>query len=279
MCRLSFETGRYIDDMKRALAILIAFILCMDTAHAAQWPDGTSPAQPCADKPEVDLETTMGYMLMAPGAKNPAQTYCDTLYIYLPRQDVALGGGSLRVNDKGGVVTEVRFDDAQRVKLEPIDDATLDALMWGEGVCVRVWLPVSLPMGEAYVTLDDDCLTAAGGKVTVKNVDSPEDWPVAVQGDYGVGRLRFTGADGAYTATPAAGDSVSFDLMLGGEAVRAAVESGNDTIACPEGDAFDASGKVTLRLTGDDFRWTVVFLNAAGEIVDYIDFDRAMVER
>ena len=262
--------------MKRAFAMLIAILLCMGTAYAAQWLDGSSHAQPYEDLPAVDLDTAMGYMLMAPGEKLPAQSFCDRLYIYLPRQDVALGSGALRVNDANGVVTEVRFDDAQRVKLYGIDEETLGQLMWGEGVCVEVWLPVSLPMGEgSYVTMDEDCLTAAQGKVKLEGVNAPESWPVPVKGDYGVGRLCFTGAN---PASPAAGDGVSFDLVLGGEAVLAVVDSDNGTAVCPEGNTFGASGAVTLQLTGDDFQWTVYFMNADGDVVDYLTFDRAMID-
>ena len=72
---------------------------------------------------------------------------------------------------------------------------------------------------------------------------------------------------------------MKFDLQLGGDATMAAVESANGSVTCAEGDSFTESGEVVLRLEDDDFKWTIYFMDDAGNAVDVLDFDAAMARR
>ena len=130
--------------MKHFIAILMVFVLCLGTAYAAEWPEGTSPAKPYKGVREADLDKIMGHMLEYPKVGDPAELYCDTLYIYLPREDVALGENTMKVLDENGEYISVSFNDADHVRLVPLDEETLSDLMWGSGVCIEILLPVSL---------------------------------------------------------------------------------------------------------------------------------------
>ena len=265
--------------MKRLIAILVACLMMAGAAHAAEWAEGTSPAQPYPGVPAADLQAQIGYMLNFPKAGNPAELYCDTLYIYLPREDLALGDGRLSVMTGAGEWTGVSFADAERVRLFPLDEETLADVQWGGGIGVEVWLPVSLPMGDgAWIEMEDACRVPEGGARLEGLPKGSEAWRAALEGEYGVGGLRFTheGED-APLSRPAAGDLVTFDLQLGGDAAMAAIESANGSVTCDAGEGFAQSCEVTLRLLDDDFQWTVYFLDDAGNAVDVLDFDTDMV--
>lgn len=267
--------------MKRLIAILMVCLMLSGAAFAAEWAEGTSPERPYAGVPAVDLEAQIGYMLNFPKPQNAAEHYCDTLYIYLPREDLALGNGRLTVMTEAGEWTGVSFADAERVRLYPLDEDTLADVHWGGGVGVEVWLPVSLPLGDgAWIEMEDACLTPESGARLEGLPKGADQWRTAVLGEYGISGLRFTRAsDDAPLSRPGAGDWVKFDLRLGGDAVMAAIESANGSVTCTEADSFMASGEVALRLESDDFEWTVYFLDEAGNAVDFLDFDADMVRR
>ncbi len=267
--------------MKRLIAILMACLMLAGAAHAAEWAEGTSPARPYLGVPAADLKTKIGYMLAYPKVGNAAEHYCDTLYIYLPREDLSLGEGRLSVMTGEGEWTGVSFADAERVRMYPLDEETLADVRWGGGVGVEVWLPVSLPMGDgAWIEMEDACLVPEDGASLAGLPKGSEQWRAVVGGDYGVGGLRFTHeGDDAPISQPAAGDLVKFELQLGGGATMAAIESADGSATCAEGDSFTESGEVVLHLENDDFQWTVYFLDDAGNAVGYLDFDAGMVRR
>ncbi len=267
--------------MKRWIAILMACLMLSGAAHAAEWAEGTSPERPYPGVPAVDLKTQIGYMLNYPKADNAAERYCDTLYIYLPREDLALGDGRLSVMTGEGEWTGVSFADAERVRLYPLDEQTLSDVRWGGGIGVEVWLPVSLPMGDAaWIEMEDACLVPESGASLEGLPKGDQAWRAVVEGDYGVGGLRFTHeGDDVPISQPAVGDLVKFDLKLGGDAAMVAIASDNGSVTCAEGDSFTQSGEVTLRLEDDDFEWTVYFMDGDGNAVDFLDFDADMVRR
>ena len=90
--------------MKRlfVLFLISALVIGACTALAADWTDGRSAAQPYSGVPEVDLNTTMGYIMMSPRAKLPVNHFCNELQIYLPREDIVAGTGKLMLYASSG---------------------------------------------------------------------------------------------------------------------------------------------------------------------------------
>ena len=270
-------------------AMLLALALLSGTALAAQWPEGRSPSKPYSNKPEVDLNEKMGYIILYPRDRNrmAAYEYCNTLEIYLPREDIEIGTGALRLYQLpqgGGAAVEaasVAFgSDATRVR--PLSEEELQGLMWGSGVCIEITLPVSLEFGGSYyVTMEEGCFTANHGAVVSPAITNPEAWVPVLTGDYGVSGLRYSAPpaeDGqeapaeGYKAVPEKGDIIRFDVVLGGEAAAAVIYSVNDSVYF-ENIEYEQSGAVQGVVTGDDLKWGVVFLNAAGEVLDAIDLE------
>ena len=274
--------------MKHFIAILMVFALCLSTAYAAEWPEGTSPAKPYKGVGEADLDKIMGYMLEYPKAGDPAEVFCDTLYIYLPREDVALGKGTMKVLDEDGEYISLAFDDADHVRMFPLDEEMLNDLMWGSGVCIEVRLPVSLGFSEKnIVTMEAGCFTAKDNSISnpVLVEDAPENqtWRPVIESDYGVAKLRYIGADADpkndydYKADPGAGDRVCFDLVLGGDAKYAVLESDDESVVFEDNPVYK-EGTVTGTLASDDFNWTILFMDEDDQVLDYYDFDRSLLE-
>lgn len=274
--------------MKHFIAILMVFALCLSTAYAAEWPEGTSPAKPYKGVREADLDKIMGHMLEYPKVGDPAELFCDTLFIFLPREDVALGENTMKVLDENGEYISIPFNDADHVRLYPLDEETLTDLMWGSGVCIEVLLPVSLGFSDKnIVTLEAGCFTAKDGSISnpVLVEDAPENqtWRPVIESDYGLGKLRYASADVdpkkdfSYKANPGAGDIVCFEVVLGGDAKYAVLESEDGSVTFEE-NPVDESGIVVGTLNSDDFNWTILFMDEDDEVLEYLDFDRSLLE-
>ena len=212
--------------MKRLTALVIACLLCVTTAYAAEWGEGLSAAKPYTGVPEVNLEESMGYIMLYPRTKMPAAEFCDVLEIYLPREDIALGEGKLTLCDENGEVETISFAESDRVELRPLEDVELDGLMWGSGVCIEVRLTKSLRFdGSYYVLMEKGCFTAADGKIESLEIVNPEAWTPVVNGDFGISGLYYSAAAEA----PEAADGEA------GPLTRAALEQADGTAIVARG--------------------------------------------
>lgn len=257
--------------MKKIMAALLIGLLLTSSAQAAQWAEGRSPAKPYEGTNEVDLSATMGYILLYPRAGvMPAEHFCDTLTIYLPREDVKLAEGIARLYSGSAVVASFDFADPERVRLRKLTETELDSLMWGGGVCIEMFLDESLKIGENYyVLMDEGCFTTSDGALKSLAITNPEAWKIAVNGDFGINSLSYTapagdGAQPGRRVSPKVGDAIRFDLLMGGDARHAVIYSDNDSVSFEKRD-YTESGVVTGEVALDDLRWGVVFLNENGE--------------
>ena len=290
--------------MKKLMAILMVFALCASAALAAEWPEGRSPSQPYAGVPEVDLNETLGYTMVYPRAKLPAQVYCDMLEFFLPREDIKTNEGILTLyNGEGETLAQVDFSDENAVGVRKLTDEELDKLLWGSGVCVYARLPKSLEIGASYyVMMDEKCFTSENGSVFSLAISDSNAWTPVLEGDYGISGLYYSAApevpepaEGEEEATeetpeptevpeeeegeieyklvPEKGDRITFDLVLGGDATTAVIFSENDSVW------FDAleyteSGHIVGSVTKKNLDWGVVFLTDRGEVVDSVSLSK-----
>ena len=84
--------------MKKIIALILVMLLCAAPAMAAEWLEGRSPEQPYIGAAAANLEEQIGYMMFYPNEEMQLQGGGRTLYVYLPREDVQAGEGSLRHN-------------------------------------------------------------------------------------------------------------------------------------------------------------------------------------
>ena len=277
--------------MKKMLARMMTLVLLLACAgaSAAEWPEGRSAAKPYSNVPEVKLDETLGYIMLYPSDKLPSALFCNSLEIYLPREDVTVGKGTLTLWEKGEgtearAVETVAFGDGDRAEVRPLDEEELEGLMWGSGVCVEIRLPVSLEFGKSYYVLMDEGCIVGGDSLPSPAISSAEAWKPELTGDFGVSGLYYTepkadeaGEDAAaeapaYALEPKAGDAIQFDLVLGGEAAGAVMYSGNDS-AFFETLEYDGSATVTGKVLSDDLQWGVIFLDAQGEVLEILEVE------
>ncbi len=282
--------------MKKLMALILVCVFCMATAYAAEWPEGLSPAQPYPGVPEANLDEMIGHMTLFPNANHniPAQRYCDVLEMYFPREDIELGEGNLTLYDDEGEVCTISFSDPASVEVRPLEEIELDGLLWGSGCCVEIFLPFSLKFDtNYYVLMDEGCLIAGGGKVKSPRIVNEKAWiPQVVTEDYGISGLYYsapaekpeegeepageaakdkeTSEPMAYKVTPEVGDTITFDLVMGGDAKFAVMYSENGS-AYFETLEYTESGTVTGTVTGEELDWGVVFLDEEGEVLDIVD--------
>ena len=331
--------------MKRIIAMVLVCMLRGGSCLAAEWPEGRSAAQPYSGTPEVDLTQTMGYIILFPRAKMPAKVFCDKLAIYMPREDVKIGEGTVRLMEtiegekKPVEVCAVDIADEANVEIRPMSESELTSFMWGGGVCLQIRLPKSLEFGEHsyHVTMDEGCFTAADGAVKSLTIAKPEAWGPVIEGEYGISGLYYgeavlpeepeeepeeeaeepeeeeeeiavfdaiaaeeAEAEGAVVevtpepepeeepeeepveeaplevtmkANPEVGDKIVFDLVMGGDAAYAVIYSENGSVEFPEPE-YAESGRVVGDVLKDEISWSVLFLDAAGDIVERVDLSR-----
>ena len=262
--------------MKRIAALILTVLtLCAGVAQAAGWEEGTGPAKPYPDVPEIDLEAQLGYMMFYPKDGMTVENACQRLYMYLPREDVRAGEGALTViSAQDGEVWRTPMNDTAVVTQRAINAAELDGLLWGGGTCFEIVLPRTLELGQTYSvelalgSIVTDADNASAG------IDSS--WTFTVAGDYGVSGMRYRRAlgNGKYeedVTDPQPGDEIRFDLELGGDAVVAAIYGYNGSVDFLTAN-FDVSCEVVGEVTADSPFWGVVFLDAQGVELNRVEF-------
>lgn len=284
--------------MKRLFALVLVCALCLGSAAlAAEWGEGLSPSQPYKGVRAVDLTKEFGYWVFYPSqaqsGKMYAKRFCDVLEVYMPDPGVQLGKGTATLwNAESQPVCVIDFENPEQVQLREMEEEELQSLMWGSGVCLEMYLPISLGMNEEYyVTFEKGVMTTNEGKVECQFIPYDESKPVLQQywspmlsDDYGIGSLCYSAAPAEgeeetseeeapaveYKYDPVTGDVLNFDVTLGGDAVVAVMYSENDSVYF---DTMELSetGHVTGTITNDDVRWGVVFLDAENNVLQNMD--------
>ena len=259
--------------MKRAISLMMALLLvCMGAALASGWQNDLSPSKPYADVPEVDLTETLGYVMFSPNAGSDAEHGCQYLRVYLPRTDVKAGEGALSVCDnKGGEVAHIAMSDAEAVVARAMQDDELDWYLWGEGTCFEIRLSTGLEVNKDYfVKIEGNAIVSEDGSVGNGAITDDSAWAFRVTGDYGVSSLEYL-RDGKAVLAPQAGDAISFDLVLDGDAAAAVVYGYGDSVNFVE-TTYEKSGKITGEVTADAPEWGVIFLDEEGNPLDQVEF-------
>ena len=264
--------------MKKATALLIALLMLMSVAQAAEWENGTSPEQPYEGVPKVDLSEVFGYLMLDPSEGLAAEHFCQKLLIYTPREDVEASDATFYLcseTKRDGAIWSTPMNDTDVVTMRPITEEELVGLMWGSGTCFEVLLPESLTLGQDYfVNMEEGCLVSHDG-VKSPTIGGTDEWTFTMEGDYGVSALQYRRPRGnGYeegVLNPTAGDEIRFDLVLGGEAESAVIYRRNDAVDF-EDTIIEQSGEVIGQVTGDNPIWGVQFLDAQGNLVDRIEF-------
>lgn len=264
--------------MKKLVAfVLVTLLLCTTVALAEGWGDGKSPSKPYPTLPEVDLDLQFGYMMLYPQANFAAEYACQRLYVYVPREDVVVGEGTLYLRaENGDLILETAMTNADVVRQRTITPEELVGLIWGGGTCFEIRVPKSLTLGATYfVNMESGCLVTEGG-VKSTQIGGTDQWRFTVTGDFGVSNMEYRRPleNGKYEkeiVAPQAGDEIRFDLVLGGEAAYAALYSNTESVDFPTA-TYTESGEIIGSVMDDSPDWGVIFLDAQGNVLDQVEF-------
>ena len=259
--------------MKRLIALFVALTLLYAVpACAAQWPEGRSAAKPYAGSPEADFTKTVGYMMFYPRTGVEVVGGLRTLFVYLPREDVKAGDGELTLrSDEDRATWTVKFSDGEYVRQRDMIEAELNGLMWGGGTCFEITLPASVKLNRHYyVDLGRDCIISNDDTVSNPELSGESAWNFTTEADFGVSEMEYRRGSTGGIVTPAAGDEIRMDIVLGGEAAMAVLYqySGADFAET----TFTQSCEVTGSVTADDPDWGVLFFDASGNQVGVVQF-------
>ena len=265
--------------MKKLIAFVLVCLLCCPAALAAEWAEGRSAAQPYEGVPEINLSESMGYAVRYPRDKMPARVFCDTVQIYLPREDIVRGEGKLTVHRGKERLAVIDFADEASVTVEPLSEEVCANLRWGGGTCISAKLPVSLSLTEEYyITMDEGCFRTVDGNLPNPPIteNAQERWIVTFEGDYGVSGLYYSkGLDGDKVGDTILadavqnGDKLTFDLVIGGDAVAAVVFSDNDSVRFEQPE-YEETTTIRASVVGDELNWGVVFLDVNGNVLETV---------
>lgn len=290
--------------MKKMFTVILVCLLFATSAFAAEWGEGLGPDQPLPGVPKIDLSTEMGYDYTYPSAKLPVNYFCNVLEIYLPREDIGLGEGHAHLYDSTDTeIADIDFANPDQVALRIQQESELVAKKWGSGVCIEMYLPVSLKFGESYyVLMDQNCFYGGENKIPNYDLTKKDQWVPVLQGDFGISSLFYfappapveedegdTTEEASTEQTleddeaeepveeelgepkynPVAGDRIHFDLVLGGKAKTAVLFSENDSVYFSQLD-YTESCPVTCTITKNEVDWGIVFLNDKDEVLQVI---------
>ena len=270
--------------MKKATVLLLALLMIVSVAQAAEWRDGTSPSRPYSGVPEVNLSEEFGYLMFYPNMTMGTENFCHKLYVYTPREDVKASNATFYLCSeakRNGAIWSTRMNNTNAITVRPITEAELAGLIWGGGTCFEILLPESLVLGQSYfVNMEEGCIVSSDG-VKSPTIGGTDNWAFELEGDYGVSAMQYCRPQGnGYeegVLNPKNGDEIRFDLVLGGEAATAIVYRGNDSVDFDE-TTFDQSGEVIGRVTGESPVWGVLFLDAQGNQVDRVEIGQTVQE-
>jgi len=175
------------------LALVLVCLLCATSALAAEWAEGLGPDQPLPGVPKIDLSKEMGYDYTYPSAKLKVKYFCNVLEIYLPREDIELGEGHAHLYDSTDTeIADIDFANPDQVELRVQQENELVAKKWGSGVCIEMYLPVSLKFNESYyVLMDLNCFTAGENHVSNYDLTEKTQWTPVLEGDFGIESLFY----------------------------------------------------------------------------------------
>lgn len=255
--------------MKKFIAIFLILLMVTATASAAEWEAGLGPNRPYENMPEIDFEQNIGYMFFHP---NTAMSVAGSnmLLIYMPREDVKAGAGTLTLfSSDEGEEFSVSMDDTAYVIQRTMFEDELADLLWGSGTCFEVLLPVSLRAGTTYyVNLEKDSIFDEARSIGNPDIisDAQTNWHFTTIAEYGVSAMEYRRPVDEDTyehqiIAPRAGDEVRFDLLIGGDVKCATIVIPQSVNGCIDFEKviFWESCEVVGQVTGDAPIWDVIF--------------------
>ena len=257
--------------MKKIFAIILALVMCAGmSAMAAEWAEGLGPNKPYSGSPEVDFSETIGYMMFLPINKANIAPGANTLSIFLPREDVETGSGTLKLFSKEANLVEEIAISAETMVARPMLDVELNAMMWGCGTAFEIELAKPLERNHHYyVQMTEGCIKDANTDVVSPAITGKKSWVFDTEMDSYVDSITFYRAvegqaEPVVVETVQPGDTAKLSVILAEDVAAAAVYCDSGVIL-PDVSYVEQSGEIIVRFpaTGE-VKWGVIFVDENG---------------
>jgi uncharacterized protein YpuA (DUF1002 family) len=229
------------------------------------------PAEENVEAEETAAAITADEMVFAPitSDKNSYTVYPagqNELTIYIQREAVAAGSGTLTVTAADGSVTDsIQLSDTEKVSIEAMTDEELQEQGWNTGVKAVIVLPTALDQyGDYQVSLSADAFLTADG-ASSEEIPSGS-WEIQTS-EYGIYlEKKASGITAGSTVT-------GYILMDGTAAIYADIENADPSQVDFDVAEFETSGSfnATFYAAGKT-TFQVVFYDADGAVLDTIDY-------
>ena len=257
--------------MKKIIVLCVVLMLAMLPCQAAEWADGLSPEKPYSGMPEVDFSETIGYMMLEPVIESASDYGTIMLKIYMPREDVTVGEGTLQLYADDALALEIAIGE-ETMTARAMTEAELEDLIWGCGTVFEI--EVTLEANRTYsVVLSAGCILAEDYGNASPEIEEGE-WTFTTEAENYVENLTYVFED-EETEVLSAGDGAEFDLVFTNAAAAAVyVLSGEldapiSYFVAEDGEVQTAS--VTFPAAGEVV-WGVIFLDEDGNAVDQAEY-------
>jgi hypothetical protein len=261
------------------LAIMMTFVLLGGALASAEttatWSNGQSPQQPYKGVPPVDLTKKLGYMVLDPLNNENVDPAVNVLNIYLPRDDVKAGAGTLKLYEAGvrEPIQEISFADGARVIVSPIGAEALAWLYWESGTQFTVTLDNSLDADKTYTaSLGANSIVAPDYGIGNTALDGAKGWTFTTHIDAGVIKRTRSGE-----AVPRVGDKVTVDIKLGNAVASAMIFCESEALVS-EDEPLTQSGVLTGRYVKDGpVNWGVALMDTYGQLISVYHYNEQVL--
>ena len=237
--------------MKKCIVLILAMIMICTTAFAAGWSQGLGPEKPYTGTPKINFNENIGYMMLHPVPGSAVTPGTDTLRIFMPREDVLTGAGTLYLYTDRVQEPEELPVNAETMIARPMTEVELDALLWGSGTVFEIKLSKPLEANNSFhVQMTEGCIVAQDYDTPSPAFDKNDIWYFNTMTKNIVEEIMYYHVeDQQEKAVPAeavqVGDTAKLSIVMAEDAVSAAVYCNAGTIL-PTQYSFTESTETTV---------------------------------
>ena len=259
--------------MKRFIVICLAIMMLCTNAFAAEWAEGLSPNKPYQGTPAVDFNETIGYMMLYPVNGDNINGGELVLKIYLPREDVQAGEGTLKLKSKeDGTVEEVEVS-AETFVARPMNEEELNAMMWGSGTVFEITMTKPIDINRNYyVELSEGAIVSPDYEAVSPDIKRKDAWYFDTMTINYIDKLTYNrvveGKDKPQKVeTVQAGDTAEFKIVMDEETAYAVIFCDSGLIV-PETNYFEEGTETTIQFPVEGtVEWGVAFFDSEDYLV------------
>jgi len=259
--------------MKKFFVVCLAVMMLCTNAFAAEWAEGLSPEKPYQGTPAVDFNETIGYMMLYPINGSNIDGGELVLKIYMPREDVAAGEGTLKLKSKeDGTVEKIEISPETFVA-RPMTEEELEAMMWGSGTVFEITMTKPIDINCHYhVEMSAGAIVSPDYEAASPAIKKKDAWYFDTETVNYIDKLTYTriveGKDKPQKVEEVqVGDTAEFKIIMGEETAYAVIFCDSGLIV-PETNYFEEGAEASVQFpVSGTVEWGVAYFDSEDYLV------------